>query len=108
LKADLYGVCGAPGVAEGPARVVLTYEHLGEVKPGEILVAPTTGPSWTPVFGIIKGAVVDRGGTLSHASVVGREHGIPVAIQVFEGTKKITTGQRIRVNGTEGTVYILE
>jgi len=107
LQADLYGVCGAPGVAEGPARVVLTYEHLGEVQPGEILVAPTTGPSWTPVFGIIKGAVVDRGGTLSHASVVGREHGIPVAIQVFEGTKKITTGQRIRVNGTEGTVYIL-
>lgn len=108
LKADLYGLCGAPGVAEGPARVVLTYEQMGEVKPGEILVAPTTGPSWTPVFGIIKAAVVDRGGTLSHASIVGREHGIPAVINVFEGTKKIKTGQRIRVNGTEGTVYILK
>lgn len=107
LKADLYGICGAPGVAEGPARVVLTYEQIGQVKPGEILVAPTTGPSWTPVFGIIKGAVVDRGGTLSHASIVGREHGIPAVINVFEGTKKIRTGQRIRVNGTQGTVHIL-
>jgi len=107
LKADLYGLPGAPGVAEGPARVVMSYEHLGEVKPGEILVAVTTGPSWTPVFGIIKGAVVDRGGTLSHACIVGREHGIPAVINVFEGTKKIKTGDRIRVDGTEGTVHIL-
>jgi pyruvate,water dikinase len=108
LKADLYGLCGAPGIAEGPARVVLTYEQMGQVKPGEILVAPTTGPSWTPVFGIIKGAVVDRGGTLSHASIVGREHGIPAVINTFEGTKKIKTGQRIRVDGYQGTVHILE
>jgi pyruvate,water dikinase len=107
LKADLYGLPGAPGVAEGPARVVMSYEGMGQVKPGEILVAPTTGPSWTPVFGIIKGAVVDRGGMLSHACIVGREHGIPAVINVFEGTKKIKTGQRIRVNGTEGTVHIL-
>lgn len=107
LKADLYGLPGAPGVVEGPARVVMSYEQLGQVKPGEILIAPTTGPSWTPVFGIIKGAVVDRGGMLSHACIVGREHGIPAVINTFEGTKKITTGQRIRVDGTEGTVHIL-
>jgi pyruvate,water dikinase len=107
LKADLYGLPGAPGVAEGPARVVLSYEQMGEVKPGEILVAPTTGPSWTPVFGIIKGAVVDRGGTLSHACIVGREHGIPAVINTFEGTKKIKTGQIIRVDGYQGTVHIL-
>ena len=107
LKADLYGLPGAPGVVEGPARVVMSYEQMGEVKPGEILIAPTTGPSWTPVFGIIKAAVVDRGGMLSHACIVGREHGIPAVINTFEGTKKITTGQRIRVDGTEGTVHIL-
>ncbi|MGB8383028.1 MAG: hypothetical protein WCG47_17575, partial [Dermatophilaceae bacterium] len=55
LKADLHGTCGSPGVAEGPARVITSEEQLAEVQPGEILVAATTSPSWTPVFSFIKG-----------------------------------------------------
>jgi len=108
LKADLYGVSGSQGVAEGTARVVMSYDDLGQVKPGDILVAPATYPSWTPVFARIRGAVVDRGGTLSHACIVGREFGIPVVINTFEGTRKIKNGMKIKVDGTEGTVYILE
>jgi phosphoenolpyruvate synthase/pyruvate phosphate dikinase len=83
------------------------YDELAKVQIGDILVAPATYPSWTPVFGRINGAVVDRGGTLSHACIVGREFNIPVVINTFEGTRKIKSGMKIRVNGTEGTVYIL-
>ncbi len=107
LKADLYGICGSPGVAEGPARVILTEDELHLVQEGDILVAATTSPSWTPVFSMIKGVVVDRGASLSHAAIVGREYGIPVVMNVFEGTAKIKSGQRIKVDANLGVVFIL-
>lgn len=108
LKADLYGTCGSPGVAEGTARVILTEDELHLIKEGDILVAASTSPSWTPVFSMIKGVVVDRGASLSHAAIVGREYGIPVVMNVFEGTAKIKSGQRIKVDANMGTVYILD
>jgi phosphohistidine swiveling domain-containing protein len=108
LKADLYGTCGSPGIAEGPARVILTEDELHLVKEGDILVAASTSPSWTPVFSMIKGVVVDRGASLSHAAIVGREYGIPVVMNVFEGTAKIKSGQRIKVDANLGAVFILE
>jgi pyruvate,water dikinase len=107
LKADLYGICGSPGVAEGPARVILTEDELHLVQEGDILVAATTSPSWTPVFSMIKGVIVDRGASLSHAAIVGREYGIPVVMNVFEGTAKIKSGQRIKVDANLGVVFIL-
>jgi pyruvate, water dikinase len=106
LNADLYGICGSPGTCKGIARVVKEIDQLGDVQPGEILVAPSTSTSWTPVFAIVKGAVIDRGGALAHAAVVGREYGIPVILNVFEGTTKIKTGQMINVDATQGLVYI--
>jgi len=108
LKADLYGTCGSPGVCEGPARVILTEDELHLVQEGDILVAASTSPSWTPVFSIIKGVVVDRGASLSHAAIVGREYGIPVVMNVFEGTAKIKSGQRIKVDANLGVVFILD
>lgn len=108
LKADIYGVCGAPGSAEGPARVIMTYDELGEVQAGEILVCPGTNPAWTPVYGIVKAVIADRGGTLSHTAIVGREYGVPTIVNCFEGTAKIKTGQRIRVDATQGAIYLLD
>ena len=108
LKADLHGTCGSPGVAEGPARVILSEENLGDVQPGDILVAATTSPSWTAVFSFIKGVVVDRGASLSHAAIVGREYGIPVLMNVFVGTQKVKSGQRIRVDANMGALYVLD
>ncbi|MDO9535832.1 MAG: PEP-utilizing enzyme [Bacillota bacterium] len=108
LKADLYGVPGAPGIAEGPARVVRTDEDLAEIKENEIMVAPSTYPSWTPAFSLLKGVIVDRGASLSQAAIVGREYNIPVVLNVFEGSKRIKTGQRVCVDGNMGVVYILE
>jgi pyruvate, water dikinase len=108
LKADLYGTCGSPGVAEGIARVIMTEDELHLIKEGDILVAASTSPSWTPVFAMIKGVVVDRGASLSHAAIVGREYGIPVVMNVFEGTAKIKSGQRVKVDANLGAVYILD
>jgi phosphohistidine swiveling domain-containing protein len=108
LKADLYGTCGAPGVAEGIARLVMSDADLINVREGDILVAPTTYPSWTAVFALLSGVVVDRGASLSHAAIVGREYGIPVVMNVFEGTKVVREGMRIRVDGNMGTVTILD
>jgi len=71
-------------------------------------VAATTSPSWTPIFSMIQGVIVDRGASLSHAAIVGREYGIPVVMNVFEGTQKIKSGQRVKVDANLGTVYILD
>ncbi|MDR3553639.1 MAG: PEP-utilizing enzyme [Syntrophobacteraceae bacterium] len=108
LKADLYGTCGSPGVAEGTARVIMSEEELHLIEEGDILVAASTSPSWTPVFSMIKGVIVDRGASLSHAAIVGREYGIPVVMNVFEGTTKIKSGQKVKVDANLGVVFILD
>ena len=108
LKADLHGTCGSPGVAEGTARVILSEGQLADVQPGDILVAATTSPSWTAVFSFVKGVVIDHGASLSHAAIVGREYGIPVLMNVFVGTKKLRSGQRVRVDANMGVLYVLE
>jgi phosphoenolpyruvate synthase/pyruvate phosphate dikinase len=86
----------------------MSYDGLKDVKPGEVLVCPGTNPAWTPVFGLVKAIVADRGGTLSHAAIVGREFGVPTVVNTFVGTATIKTGQRIRVNADEGAIYILD
>jgi phosphohistidine swiveling domain-containing protein len=107
LKADLYGAASAPGLVEGVARVVMEAEGLTVVQPGEILVAPGTSPSWTVVFSLITGLVTDGGGALSHPVIQAREAGIPCVAGCVDGTSKIQTGMRIRVDGNRGVVYIL-
>jgi pyruvate,water dikinase len=74
----------------------LRNKIFGAGRPGEILVTPTTSLNWTPVFSLIKGVVVDRGG-----AVVAREYGIPAVVNTFQGSAKIKTGNK-------GVVYILE
>jgi pyruvate,water dikinase len=108
LKADLIGVVGSSGVAEGPARIIFSPAQFGEVRPGEILVAPVTDSAWTPVFSMIKGVVLDTGAPMSHAAIICREYGIPAVINTMVGTSKIKTGQKIKVDGDLGAVYILK
>ncbi len=107
LKANLYGSTSAPGIAEGPARVIEGPDEFHLVQPGEILVTVTTSPIWTPLFGMVEGVVTDAGGALTHAIIVGREFGLPVVAGTMEGTRTIKTGDRIRVDGDNCCVYIL-
>ncbi|MDD0857809.1 PEP-utilizing enzyme [Arthrobacter alpinus] len=83
-------------------------DQLSEVLPGEILVATITAPSWGPIFGRIKATVTDIGGMMSHAAIVCREYGLPAVTGTGTASTTIKTGQWLRVNGTKGTVEILE
>lgn len=103
----LRGICGSPGSATGTARVVLNPGDPGELQPGDILVAPCTDPSWTPLFMAACAVVVDVGGQISHAVIVSRELGLPCVVSVTNGTRRIPNGALIEVNGTDGTVTIL-
>jgi pyruvate, water dikinase len=103
----LRGIAASPGLAEGRARVIADPKQLAQVEDGEILVAASTSPSWTPVFGRVSGVVVDIGGIMSHAAIVAREYGLPTVVGIGTATKTIQTGDRIRVDGHAGIVTVL-
>jgi pyruvate,water dikinase len=84
----------------------MNESQLGDLQPGEILVAPATSAQWTPVFEIIKGLVTDGGGALSHAVIVAREYGIPAVTGCQTATSTIKTGDRVKVDGDLGIVCI--
>ena len=104
---EIHGYAASRGIVEGTARVLRSVNDIGQIQDGEILVCPVTAPSWAPVFGKIKAAVSDIGGTMSHAAIVAREYGMPAVVGTGHATKRIQTGQRIRVDGTNGVVTIL-
>ncbi|MBB32899.1 MAG: hypothetical protein CL455_04555 [Acidimicrobiaceae bacterium] len=103
----LEGFGGCPGVAEGTARIVKDPTNPGTLGPGDILVAPLTDPSWTPLFVPAEAVVVDVGGQMSHAVIVSRELGMPCVVAVTDATQIIKDGSQIRVNGTSGEVTLL-
>jgi pyruvate,water dikinase len=104
---ELRGFGASAGVVEGIAHVVRSVDEISTIKDGEILVCPVTAPSWAPVFGKIKAAVSDIGGAMSHAAIVAREYGLPAVVGTGHATKRIVTGQLVRVDGTSGIVTIL-
>lgn len=103
----LIGMAASAGVKEGTANVILELSDA-DLKEGEILVTSCTDPAWTPLFTKASAVVTETGGMMMHSSVTARECGIPAAAGVKDAVKKIKTGDRIRVNGTEGYVEILE
>ena len=104
---SLSGLSGCPGVAEGRARVILDSHDPTALEPGDVLVAPITDPSWTPLFVPACAVVVDVGALQSHAIIVSRELGIPCVVSATGATKAIPDGARVRVDGSTGTVTVL-
>jgi pyruvate,water dikinase len=105
---EVRGYGASSGIVEGTARVLRDVNEIGTIRDGEILVCPVTAPSWGPVFGKIKAAVSDIGGTMSHAAIVAREYGMPAVVGTGQATRRIKTGQRVRVDGDRGVVTILD
>ncbi len=103
----LPGVSGCPGIERGIARVVTDSHDPTALEPGDILVAPITDPSWTPLFVPAAAVVVDVGAPLSHAIIVSRELGIPCVVSCTDATKRIQDGSLIEVNGDTGQVTVL-
>ncbi len=104
----LPGVPGCPGTYRGTARVVLDSHDPTALAPGDILVAPITDPSWTPLFVPAGAVVVDVGAPLSHAIIVSRELGIPCVVSVTGATKRIPDGATIEVDGDTGKVTVID
>ncbi|WYS05970.1 phosphoenolpyruvate synthase [Bacillus sp. FSL R5-0394] len=100
------GLAVSTGVIEGRARVILNMENA-DLEDGDILVTSFTDPGWTPLFVSIKGLVTEVGGLMTHGAVIAREYGLPAVVGVENATKLIKDGQKIRVNGTDGYVEIL-
>jgi phosphohistidine swiveling domain-containing protein len=102
------GAPGSAGTVEGLARVMAGSEENDQFQPGEILVTRMTDISWTPIFPHAAAIVTDIGAPLSHAAIVARELGIPAVVGCQDVTMRLKTGDRIRVNGSAGTVKIIQ
>jgi phosphohistidine swiveling domain-containing protein len=102
----LQGNAGSPGTARGPARVVRSLADAARLQPGDVLVAETTAPPWTPLFATAVAVVTDTGGILSHCAVVAREYGIPAVVGAGAATTTIADGQWVEVDGTRGMVRL--
>lgn len=103
---QIKGNAGSRGTVTGVARVVRSLEEAASLQPGEILVATTTMPPWTPLFAVAAAVVTETGGPLSHCAIVAREYGIPAVVGAHGATKMIVSGQRITVDGGRGIVTI--
>ena len=101
--AAIRGTPASPGIARGIARVIRSPVGA-RLEPGEVLVAPSTDPGWTPLFLTAGALVMEMGGMMSHGAVVAREYGIPAVVGVPDATGRIATGEQVTVDGSAGTV----
>lgn len=104
----LQGRPASRGVVEGIARVAHTLQEAAALQPGEILVTPITDIGWTPYFSLIAGLVTDLGSSVSHGAVIAREYGLPCVVNTRQGTRFIQTGDRLKLDGDNGCVTLLE
>jgi pyruvate,water dikinase len=101
---ELTGLCVSPGSVEAEVVVMHSPSEFATMKRGAILVAPATDPSWTPLFTLASGVIVEVGGMLSHASTIAREYGLPALANVKNATRILKTGDRIRLDASGGRV----
>lgn len=106
-ESTISGIGASPGVVEGVAKVVGSIDEFDEVKPGDILVCQMTNPAWTPLFAIVAGVVTDAGGVAAHPAVMAREFGIPAVVGSSIASKRIKSGDRIRVDGSAGVIEVM-
>jgi pyruvate,water dikinase len=100
------GTSACGGASEGAAHVIEDVSGIGAFRAGEILVTRQTDPGWAAVFFLTKGLVIERGGMLSHGAIIAREYGIPAVVGVNDATRRIRSGERIRVDGDNGVVEL--
>jgi pyruvate,water dikinase len=102
----LKGYAASAGRVTGRACLLRGPDDFGKMQAGDVIVAVTTTPAWTPLFAMASGVVTDIGGPLSHGSIVAREYGIPAVLGTRIATQRIPSGQVVTVDGTKGTVRL--
>ena len=98
----LHGIGASGGVATGPAAVLGDVRDAHRLHRGDVLVTRQTDPGWAPVFGLVSGLVIERGGLLSHGAIVAREFGLPCVVAVKNATERIEPGRQVTVDGDRG------
>jgi pyruvate,water dikinase len=101
----LNGAAASPGVAAGPARVVVSASEIDIVRQGDVLVAEMTTPDFVPAMKRAAAIVTDRGGRTAHAAIVSRELGIPCVVGTGAATATLRQDQLVTVDGSKGKVY---
>ena len=104
---EVRGTGASAGVVRGPARVILDQAGFGSVEPGDIIVCPSSNPSWVALFAIAGGLITNTGGVLSHAAVVAREFALPAVVGTGDGTTRIANGRMVELDGSSGIVRLL-
>jgi pyruvate,water dikinase len=104
---ELYGLCVSAGYAEGDVVVIREPTEFAQMRLGAILVAPATDPSWTPLFTLASGVIVEVGGTISHAFTVAREYGLPALANIENATRLLKNGDHVRLDATNGKVQVV-
>lgn len=102
----LRGEAASPGTAEGTVRLLRDMAEFDRVRPGDIVVCPTTAAAWSPIFGVIGGLVTEHGGLLSHPAILAREYGLPAVLGVPDATSRLPDGARVEIDGSAGTVRL--
>lgn len=111
IRPETEGITGwgaSPGLHRGRVRIVREAAEARDLEPGDVLVAPSTDPSWTPLFLVAGAVIVERGGPLSHAAIVARELGLPAVLNASGATQKLRDGVTVEVDGDEGIVTITD
>lgn len=104
---SLQGVGASPGKYTGTARIVRTATDFDRVRPGDVLIAPITSPTYNVVLPLLGAIVTDRGGLLSHPAIISREYGIPAVVGARGATSEIREGSRVEVDGGSGLVRVV-
>ncbi|NMM63995.1 pyruvate, phosphate dikinase [Clostridium sp. P21] len=104
----LTGIPVAAGKASGLVRLISNPNEGGRLQPGEVMVAPSTDPGWTPLFLKAGAVVVETGGFLSHGAIVAREYGIPAVVNISGVMGTLKDGQKILVDGDNGKVFLID
>ncbi|HET9851010.1 MAG TPA: PEP-utilizing enzyme [Candidatus Limnocylindrales bacterium] len=104
---SMKGTAASAGVVRGTAKVTLSQDDFGRIEPGDIIVCPSSNPSWVPIFTIAGGLITNTGGVLSHAAVVAREFELPAVVGVTDATTRIADGRLVEIDGSAGTVTLL-
>jgi pyruvate,water dikinase len=104
----LTGISASSGTYTGPARVLMSEADFERLQPGDVLVCPITSPAWSVLFPNVKALVTDAGSVLSHSAIIAREFAIPAVVATANATTLLRDGQRVTVNGTNGSIEVLE
>ncbi|GET38624.1 glycerol-3-phosphate acyltransferase [Microseira wollei] len=104
---QLQGIGASPGIAEGRVKILHNWQTFSEIDRNTIIVVPYTDSGWAPLLARAGGLIAEVGGRLSHGAIVAREYGIPAVMDVANATHILPEGQRVRIDGSRGTVEIL-